>query len=198
MSTDLYSSRPYKVGVSIASLLFLITLTTVIVILIIDNAREARQENEFAATLTAVWDEHAATQTAVAELTGSALGGPFALPFALAPGSLTLSAGDACTGQTISGQTLDLDGQPYPGLNVMIWGSGLAPVVIETAGDEAEAPGSWTLTLDGVFDRHIWIQLMSGDQPLSPPVAIVFASSDCERNHAGLVLRQTGPIDPGS
>ncbi len=198
MSDDIYTSRPYKIGLKVAVLLFLITLTAVIVILVIANARDERQEREFSSTLTAVWNDSAATQTAVADLTGSALSGPFALPFALVPGSLTLSAGETCASQTVSGQVLDRDGQPYPGLSVMIWGSALAPILVETAGDDAEQPGTWAFTLDGTTSRHVWVQLVDGEQPVSPPVAVVFEAGDCERNHAALTLRQAGPTDPGS
>jgi hypothetical protein len=198
VSDAIYTSRPYKIGLSVAVLLFLVMLTAVIVILVIANARDERQEREFSSTITAVWSNSAATQTAVADLTGSALSGPFALPFALVPGSLTLSAGETCTSQTLSGQVLDREGGPYPGLSVMIWGSALAPVLVETAGDDAERPGTWTFTLDGTTSRHVWVQLVDGEQPLSPPVAVVFEASDCERNHAALALRQSGPTDPGS
>ena len=50
---------------------------------------------------------------------------------------------------------------------------------------------------DGAISRHVWVQLVDGDEPLSPPVAIVFAENDCERNSAALIWRQTGPIEPG-
>lgn len=196
MNDDIFASRPYQIGLSVAVLLFVIMLTCVIVILVIANARENRQESEFESTLTAVWNTSAATQTAVADLTGSALSGPFALPFALAPGSLMLGAGGTCEAQTVSGQVLDQEGQPYPGLSLMIWGSALPPAVVETAGADAELPGAWTFTLDGAISRHVWVQLVDGDEPLSPPVAIVFAENDCERNSAALIWRQTGPIEP--
>ena len=71
------------------------------------------------------------------------------------------------------------------------------PVTPQVVGVSFERPAVDSIVCTGEPLAYSGAQLVDGDEPLSPPVAIVFAENDCERNSAALIWRQTGPIEPG-
>jgi hypothetical protein len=179
------------VGLTIAIILFLITLTAVIVILIIASGREVRREDQFNLTLTNVWSSVAATKTALIVTPTAAptvIAGQF--PFEPAPGGPAYSAAPACDQPVISGQVLDGEGQPTDALSIQVWGDYLPLQIIPTGNADQQEPGHWSLNLSGAANRRIWVQLATGERLYSAPVEVVFEQSACDRSRVEIVFQQ--------
>jgi hypothetical protein len=195
-SDDVFSNQRYRVALTIAIILFLLTLTAAIVIIIIASAREADRENMFEVTLTAAFNELHATQTAAFDTPTPAptlVYGQY--PFALAPDSPHYSASPACVGQVVTGRVLDEGGNPVDGFQVQVWGDyAVPPQTLPTGQLAGQDRGHWTLTLEGVVNRRVWVQLTAADRYFSGPLEIVFAGGDCTRNQVEVVFQQIAPL----
>ena len=193
---DVFSNQRYRVALTVAIMLFLLTLTAAIVIIIIASAREADRENMFAVTLTAAFNELHATQTAAFNTPTPAptlVYGEY--PFGLAPDSPHYSASSACIGQVLMGSVLDQEGNPADGFDVQVWGDyAVPPQTLATGQLAGQDTGHWALTLEGVVNRRVWVQLTAADRYFSGPVEIVFADGDCSRNQVEVVFQQRAPL----
>jgi hypothetical protein len=192
---DVFSSRPYKIALTVAVILFLMLLTGSILILILVNSREENRQSEFAITLTAVLHEVQVTQTAAAFTpTPAPPVTPGAYPFAL-EGNPVYAAAPTCAGQTVGGEVLDLDGHPTDAFQVRVWGDYLAPQVLLTGEIERQPDGRWSLALDGMVNRRLWVQVTAGDRYLAAPVEIVLEGTRCDQNLVEMVFRQIGALE---
>jgi hypothetical protein len=196
--TDLVASasRPYRIALTGAALLFVALLTATILIILIANARQESLEEEVAITLTAAFASVSHTQTAVAITPTPAplpVAGEYA--FAALPDSPTYSAAATCDHQEIAGEARDASGQPLDGFGVRVWGDYLTPQWTLTGPAAQQPPGHWTLTLDGVVNRRVWAQLTLGERYLSAPVEIVFEAAGCDQNRADVIFAQIAPLE---
>ena len=195
-ANDVFSNQRYRVALTVAIILFLLTLTAAIVIIIIASAREADRENTFEVTLTAAFNELHATQTAAFDtptLAPTLVYGQY--PFGLASDSPHYSAAPVCAGQVLMGRVLDQEGNPADGFEVQVWGDYVdPPQTLQTGQLAGQDQGRWTLTLEGVVNRRVWVQLTAADRYFSGPVEIVFADGDCTRNQVEVVFQQRAPL----
>lgn len=172
-------------------------LTIVTALIIIARSRETDRQDQFNATLTRVWRQVNQTPTATPALTPTDAP-PLTLgeyPFALAPNNPVYSAADNCGMQILSGIILTEDGAPTDAFHLAIWGDYTPPQIIPTGEVAGGEPGRWTLTLDGVVERRVWIQLTADDRYFSPPTEIVLKGSDCTQNHAEITFQQIAPLN---
>jgi hypothetical protein len=192
---DVFPSHRYRIALTIAIILFLITLTSAILIIIIASAREADRESIFEVTLTAAFNELHQMQTDVFDTPTPAptlVYGQY--PFGLASDSPRYSAAPACTGQVLVGRVLNQDGNPVDGFEVRVWGDYMGPQTVQTGPLASQGMGRWTLILERVINRRVWVQLTAADRYLSAPVEIVFAGGDCTQDQAEVVFQQTAPL----
>jgi len=188
-------SRSYKIALTIAIGLFLVLLTGSILILILVNSREENRQSEFAITLTAVIHEVQSTQTAAAYTpTPAPPLTPGVYPFTL-DGNPVYLEGPDCSGQVVSGDVLDLNGAPTDSFQVSMWGDFLARQIILTGEIERHADGHWSLALDRMVNRRLWVQVTAGDRYLSAPVEVVLDAAGCDRNRVEIIFRQTGALE---
>ncbi len=186
-------SRTYTVALTASVLLFLATLTVVVVVILIANAREDEREDEFELTLTGVY--HAGleardiqTPTAAPAVTSGA--------YAFAPAAdPAYQAAPSCDRQMLVGQIVDQDGQPVDGFDVWVWGDYTAPQVAQTGPLAQRARGEWVVTLPGMVNRRVWVQVQGGERYLSAPVEVVFAGAGCDRNRADITFAQVAPLN---
>jgi len=192
---DLFSSRPYKIALTVAVVLFLMMLTTSILLLILANSREEKSQSEFAITLTAVLRDIRSTQTAAAFTpTPAPPVTPGAYPFA-PDGSPVYSAAPDCAGQTVAGDVLAPDGTPIDAFQVRAWGDYLDPHLVLTGEIERQPDGHWSLTLEGMVNRRLWVQVTAGDRYLSAPVEIVLDGENCAQNQVEITFRQIDDLE---
>jgi hypothetical protein len=187
-----FTSHRYRVWLTIAVLLFLITLTTVVVLIIIGNARAETREEEFENTLTAVWSDISATQTALVESATPApvvIAGQF--DFVPAAGSPAYSGLPICDRQVVAGRVSDQDGLPLDGFDLYVWGDFITPRIVATGPVTGHEPGQWTLTFSNMLNRRVWVQVVAGDRHLSMPVEVIFSREDCSRNRADIIFERT-------
>lgn len=190
------SSRPYRIALTIAIILLLLTLTLGITILIIANARNQRQEDEFMQTMTGVFVDLNQTQTAAASTPAAAppvVLGEYA--FTPAADQPLYSAAETCDTQTITGQIQDRDGQPTDRFTILIWGDNTPMQSMPTGEIAGQESGRWSLILDGVVHRRLWVQLMAEERYFSAPIEVIFVEGDCERNHAEIIFEQVAPLE---
>ena len=173
-------------------LLFLATLTVAILAILIGRAREEHRQAEFSLTLTAVSDNQQQTDVVG---TGTATPAPVVelgrYPFALSIDPL-YSAAETCDHQIVTGDVLDLVGNPMDAFQVKVWGD-YTPLVFLRIG-EVE-PGWWGVRLDGMINRHVWVQLVYENRYLSAPVEIVLTGDNCEQNRVEVDLKQIEPLE---
>lgn len=183
-------SRAYRLALSGAVLLFLAVLTIALLIILLDNARERNQQEEFAATLTAIAADLAFEQVEIAAEAGDAplSAGQFA--FVLRDEGVTYGAGDSCDVQQVGGQVMGADGQPTDAFAVLVWGDYLAPRLVLTGEIAGYPPGTWALTMPGGLHRRVWIQITGAGRMLSAPVEVIFSAGDCVHNAAEAIFRQ--------
>jgi hypothetical protein len=193
---DVFTSRPYKIALTAAIVLFLVALTATILIIILTSARRETRETEFDITLTAVNSEIVRMQTAAAvTATPAPVLTPNVYPIELAPGSPKVSAALACDGLYLIGQIRDQDDQPVDGFSVRVWGDYLPQQTALTGQVARQERGRWTLPLVGKINRRVWVQVWAADRFLSAPVEIVYDSANCTRNRVEITFRQTTPLD---
>jgi hypothetical protein len=195
---DIFSSRPYKIALTVAIVLLLVTLTSSIVIILIADARQEDRETAFNQTLTAVYGEVGATQTSLAPLAADEAGDAYA--FALVGDGVTLTEGPGCAHQYVFGQVLSLDpatagGVAVDAVSVRIWGDYMAAQTVSTGVDVGQEPGHWRLALEGTLNRRVWVQLGLDDRLVSAPVPVRFAAGDCDHTEAMLVFQQIAPLE---
>ena len=191
-SNDLTSSRPYRIALTSAVLLFLATLTVAILAILIGRARDENRQAEFGLTLTAVFNDQQQTDTVT---TGTPTPAPVVelgrYPFALNTDPI-YSAAETCDHQIVTGDVLDIAGNPIDEFQVKVWGD-YSPLVFLRIG-EVE-PGWWGLRLDGMINRRLWMQLVYENRYLSAPVEIVLAGDNCEENRVEVDLKQIEPLE---
>jgi len=188
-------SQMYRLLLTGSILLFLATLTGVILVIILANAQERDQQRAFEVTLTAIAKnsfrgqvEFTTTPQRVLSIT------PGEFPFALREGSLVFSGDASCDEQTLVGQLVNDTGAPVDGFAVLVWGDYVAPSIRHTGEIAGQATGAWALTVAGDINRRMWVQVVAEGRYLSEPVEILFDGDDCTRNRANLVLAQTAPL----
>jgi hypothetical protein len=192
---DVFPSHRYRIALTIAIILFLITLTAAILIIIIASAREADRETMFEITLTAAFTELHQMQTAVLDTPTPAptlVYGQY--PFGLAADSPRYSASPGCIGQVLAGRVLNQDGKPVDGFEVRVWGDYMSSQTVQTGPLAGQGTGRWTLIVERVANRRVWVQLTAADRYLSAPVEIVFAGGDCAQDQVEVVFQQTAPL----
>ncbi len=190
------TNRTYRNALAIALVLFFVTLTGAIILMIITSARDDKREDDFNATVTAVVSS--AQQTLAAQATP-----PTPAP-AILSGEYTFapdlpvprySPSDLPTRQIVRGQVLNEDGEPEDRFSVMVWGD-YTPQQTLATGEIAElAPGHWAVSLEGQVNRRLWVQVVAGDRYLSAPVEIVFEEANAERSAAEVIFRQVRPLN---
>jgi len=188
-------NRTYKTALTVALLLFFVTLTAMIILAIITAEREDEREEAFDATLTAVVG--AAQQTLAAHTTPptpapEVLPGQY--PFAPDSAAPRYSAADTPAAQVVRGQVLDEAGQPVDLVQVAVWGDYTALQMLDTGEVAGLERGRWSLALDGQLNRRVWVQLVTGGRYLSAPVEIVFEASSAGRSAAEIIFRQVQPL----
>jgi len=189
-----YSSRPYKIALTVAVVLFFATLTVTILVILIGNAREESRETEFGLTLTAVLSE-ISTAEAIASTTPAP---PLELghfPFTPGAGSPHFAAAETCEQQIVAGRILDEEGSPSDVFQVLLWGDDVESQTLFTGELAALPAGEWQLILSGMTNRRLWVQISAAGRYLSAPVEIVLDADDCERNRVEIVFEQTGPLE---
>lgn len=185
------SSRPYQIGLTIAIILFLLTLTAGITIIIIANARDERREDEFTLTLTSVFADLNQTQTA----STPAAAPPVVLgeyAFTAAP---VYSEAETCDNQTVSGLVLDLNSEPIDRYTVLVWGDNTPSQSVLTGEISGQENGRWSLPLSGMIHRRVWVQLLAEGRYFSAPIEVIFTEGDCTHNHAEIVFEQVTPLE---
>jgi hypothetical protein len=189
-------SRLYMLWLTVATLLFLLTLTIGIILIIIGNARIDRREDEYHTTLTAVFSDLRQTETALITTSTPA---PPVTPgyyvFALAPDSPTYSAAPTCDLQVLSGLVLDDGSQPVDRYTVVVWGDYTSRQTVLTGQVAGQDRGRWMLPLPGMLHRRVWVQLTAGDRYFSAPTEIVFDQNACDRNRVEIILEQVAPLE---
>lgn len=195
---ELLSNRPYKIAFTVAVVLLLVTLTSTIVLIIISSGNEQDRENEFEATLTAVYDDLRQTATGVvlAVQTQNALPplmqGQY--PFEVLD-LLWLSTDDNCVDQMITGVIQDLDGDPTDAYQVHVWGDLIEPQFLITGEPAGQRTGRWAVILSGITHRRVWVQLVAGGRYYAAPVELVFDADDCTRNQVEVIFTQIAPLE---
>ena len=185
-------SPTYMIGFALAVVLFIVTITAGLVVVIIDSAREEERQAEFAATLTAVAAAEGSIGGTPLPEAGPPTPGQYL--FAVPEGGLSYSAAPDCA-QQIAGQVRDPDGQPLDQLSVVVWGDYTPQRILPTGSLAGQDPGQFELALDDVRNRRVWVQLLSGARYVSPPVEIVFSEAGRERSRAAVVFEQIAPLD---
>jgi hypothetical protein len=190
------SSRPYRIALTIATVLLLLTLTAVIALSIVANAEQNRLEDEFKLTLTGVYANLHQTETAVALTTIIAPPGVLGeYSFRPSADSPVYSAGESCDAQTVTGQVVNQDSRPVDGFTVMVWGDN-TPLQTTSTGEIAGLDsGRWSFALNGVIHRRVWVQLTAQNRYFSAPVEVIFAAGDCTRSRAEIVFEQVAPLE---
>jgi hypothetical protein len=61
-------------------------------------------------------------------------------------------------------------------------------------GEVAHNQGRWTLPLNGMVNRRLWVQLLAADHYVSAPVEIVLDVDNCDQNQVELIFEQTAPL----
>jgi hypothetical protein len=187
---DLTFNRTYRIILTTAILLFLATLTVAILTILIARAREENHRVEFSQTLTAVFDEAYPSGPTTAETATPApqvVLGQFPFGTASAP---AYSAAETCDYQIVTGNVVNLYGDPVDALQVKVWGD-YSPLVFLRIG-EVE-PGWWGLRLDSMINRRLWVQLINENRYLSAPVEIVFSAWNCNENRVEVDFKQIEP-----
>ncbi len=183
-------SRAYRLILSGAALLFLAVLTVALLILLLDDARERTQQQEFSATLTAIAANLAFAQ---AEMTAAAGDTPLTAgqyDFAVRDDTVTYRAGGSCDAQEVGGQVMSVERLPTDAFALLVWGDYLAPRLVLTGEVAGYPPGTWALTLPGSVHRRIWIQVTGAGRTLSAPVEVIFSAGDCAHNAADVIFEQ--------
>lgn len=194
----MFANRRYKIALTLAVVLLMLTVTGAVLMLIITDARQEVRETEFETTLTAIYADVALTQAALGlnapvqvdrlPLT------PGAFPFVARPGDPRYSRLAPCTYPRIRGEVRGLEGAPTDAYQVQVWGDRLPLQIVLTGEPAGQAAGHWQVTLDGLGHRRAWVQLVAGGTFYSPPVEVVFAASVCERGVATVVFQQNAPL----
>ncbi len=190
------SNRPYRIALTVAIVLFLLTLTAAVILLIITSGRDQTLEEQFRVTLTAAFAGVNQTQTALAVSPTPAptvVYGQF--PFAPAVDSPAYSATATCDQQVLAGQVVDDTGSPTDAFDVRAWGDFTPLQTVPTGRVGGNPPGQWSLPLGGMLHRRVWVQLVAGDRHFSAPVEVVFDQTDCARNRAEVVFLQVAPLE---
>jgi hypothetical protein len=176
--------------------LFLATLTAAVLLILLSNAREEDRELEFEITLSAVFDRLNQAGTAAAMTPTPApplVYGRY--PFALRAGSPAYSAAETCDEYILAGSVFDQQGEPTDAFRIMVWGDYVGPQFALT-GEVAHQPkGRWTLPLDGMVNRRLWVQLLAAEHYVSAPVEIVLDADNCDQNQVELTFEQTAPLE---
>lgn len=189
-------NRTYRRTLAIALLLFFVTLTGAIILLIITSARETEREAEFNATVTAILS--AAEQTLVAQATPPTPAPhiqPGEYPFAADPPSPQYGRSELPARQVVHGQVLDANGQPEDRFAVAVWGDYTPPQTLATGEIAEQDAGHWALALEGMVNRRVWVQLIAGDRYLSAPVEIVLNEANPARSAAEVIFQQVGDLN---
>lgn len=191
---DLYPNRPYKTAFTVAVLLFLATLTTATLVIIIANARD---ENQIELTLTSAFDRLSQTETALASTSTPAPRLVFGrFPFALGESdSMVYSAAETCEQQRLIGRIFDQQGEPTDAFRIAVWGDYLPLEFLTTGAAVQQAKGQWLLRLNNITNRRLWVQVMAAERYVSAPVEIVFSAGDCEHNQVEIVFQQIAPLE---
>lgn len=189
------TARGYSIALTFSVLLFLATLTAVLVLIVIGDARADERQQEFDVTLTAAFAEIRQTQAILPVAPTPAptlLAGQYAFELA-AP--FRYSAGSRCTEQGLAGIVLDGDGQPLDGFHVHLWGDYTPSTVVFTGEVGGYATGEWRAVLDGALNRRVWVQLFAGDRTVSAPVEVVFDQAVCEQSLVELAFQQVAEFN---
>ncbi|MBN1562904.1 MAG: hypothetical protein JXA10_03650 [Anaerolineae bacterium] len=182
-----YSKR-YKRALTFAILLFLGTLTASVLIMILSTADRHSLEDDYQATLTAVFATVAVNPT---RPTGD---------FSFRSTGPTYRAADSCDGHVLSGLIRDQAGDPLDALVVQVWGDYVAERQMIRSGEGTGVlPGQWRVEVFGLMARRMWVQIAVQDDDgtlryLAPPVVVSFAASDCARNHAEIIFDQVAAV----
>lgn len=193
---DAYPSRTYKMSLTVAGLLFLGTLTLAAIVILIANARNQSREEEHESTLTAVWSEVVATQTAIAVTPPpgpTVIAGQYA--FAPVPDSPVYLGDSTCEEQILTGEVLDRDGVPSDAYRLLVWGDYLAPQTIPTGELAGQRRGRWRLEFPLGVNRRVWVQVIGGDRFLSAPVEVIFDADACAQSAIEVTFQQIAPVN---
>ncbi len=193
-----FANRPYQVALTVAVILFIVTLTISILVLIISREESQDREQAFDMTLTAIYADVSQTQAALADRLRTPPDVPPPVyreyPFALAPDSPRYAAAATCSEQVIDGTVRDMDGQPTDALNITVWGDYLDAQTVPTGELAGQDAGRWRVTLSGPANRRVFVQLHAAGRYLSAPVELVFDATDCARNRATVDFVQIAPL----
>ncbi len=181
------------VALSAALLMMFLLFTGVIVLIIVGRAGDKKKDEEFTVTLTSIYADVNATDAArIVTPTNAPPITPGAYIFAL-DADPAYSGTESCSAQIVTGQVLDSDGNPTDRYTVLIWGDFLPDTPITTGELSGEAEGKWTLVLNGMVNRRLWVQITAGNRYFSAPVEIVLDQTACDRNRVELTFRQIAP-----
>jgi len=186
--------RSYKIALTVAIVLLLLTLTGALLAIILADAEEQQRTADLALTLTQAFASLDQTATALAPLPADAppvASGEF--PFA-APGGVELAGADSCEAQAVGGTVLDREGRPLDGFQIALWGDYVDARTLLTGPLAEQEAGRWTAALEGNLNRRVWVQLVGDRRTLSAPVEIVLVGGDCARNRATVTFRQVGEM----
>ena len=188
--------RAYRNALAIALVLFFVTLTGAIILVIITSARETEREDAFSATVTAVV---ASAQQTLAGRATPPTPAPAILPgeyaFAVDPPGPRYGRSDLPASQVVRGQVLAAEGQPEDRFSIVLWGD-YTPLQTLATGEMAELEaGRWAVSLEGRVNRRVWVQLAAGDRYLSAPVEVVFEEANPARSAAEVTFRQVRPLN---
>jgi hypothetical protein len=187
-------ARLYQVGFTTAVMMFLITLTAVIVLIIIGNAQNTHREEEIQQTLTAAYAGVAATQRAGISTATPAPAVTYGT-YAFAAADPVYGAADTCDRQMLAGEVRDLENELVDGFTIAVWGDYTSPLSTGTGEVARAARGRWRLPLGGMVNRRVWVQLRADNHYVSAPVEVVLDGADCEHNRVEIVFVQTSPLD---
>ncbi len=197
-SAERFANERYKTAFTIATMLFLVTLTMAILVLILASAREEDRETEFETTLTAIYSTLEQTSAASLALTATPdrVPAPVYGQYPVAPGteSPVFTDREPCTVQVLSGRIRDADGALTDAFSVQVWGDFADVQTVPTGALGGFESGAWELALDGMRSRRVFVQVMGAERTLSAPVEIIFAANDCAQNHARIDFKQGGPL----
>lgn len=193
-----FANRPYQVALMVAVLLFLVTLTISMMVLIISRDDQEDRQQAFDTTLTAVHAAMLQTQTALLDRVHTPEDVPPPVyreyPFVLASGAPRYTAADSCNQQVLAGTIRDLAGQPVDALNVSVWGDHIATQTVLTGELTGQDPGRWRVTLDNAASRRVFVQLNAAGRYVSAPVELIFDATDCAHNRASVDFEQVAPL----
>ncbi len=190
---DKYSNR-YKNALTVVFVLFLALLTATILLIILSSSSRRNLEEEYELTLTAVMSDITQQKTAIAITpTGAPLPVTGDYAFKMYEETVTFSRSiSGCTQQVIGGEVLSSTGYPLGGLQVLVWGD-YTPLQIGQTGPVVGLPyGSWQVSLPGVINRRLWVQLTDGVHYLSAPVEFIFEDANCAQNQAAITFIEIG------